>query len=145
MQQSDTQVSTKPYLLRAIYEWCVDQGYTPHLLVHAVAAAQIPREYVRDGQIVLNISPTASHGLVMDNHWIRFAARFNGVSRQIEVPVEAVGGLFARENGEGLSFPVEDMALGAQPGRPAPDETPPEPPSVPPPTGGGKPKLQIVK
>ncbi len=144
MQQSDTQVSTKPYLLRAVYEWCVDQGYTPHLLVRAVPAAQIPREYVRDGQIVLNISPSASHGLVMDNHWIRFAARFNGVSRQIEVPVEAVGGLFARENGEGLSFPVEDVASGEQSGSQAQeDDTPPEPPSAPPP--GGKPKLQIVK
>lgn len=144
MAQPDAQVTTKPYLLRAIYEWCVDQGFTPHLVVHAVPGAQIPREYVREGEIVLNISPSASHGLVMDNHWIRFAARFNGVSRQIEVPVEAVAGLFARENGEGLAFPVEVDSLvedvAATSNTPA---EPPEPPATPP--TGGKPKLQIVK
>lgn len=98
--------STKPYLIRAIYEWCVDQGYTPYLAVQVDARTRVPMEYVKNGQIVLNISYTATHKLKIDNDFIRFAARFNGVSRELEIPIEAVSGIFSKETGQGLFFQV---------------------------------------
>ncbi|BBP00054.1 ClpXP protease specificity-enhancing factor [Sulfuriferula nivalis] len=126
---------TKPYLIRAIYEWCVDSGYTPYLSVVVDVNTRVPMEYVKDGNIVLNLSPSATHGLLIDNQWVRFSARFNGVSRQLEVPITAVAGIFARENGEGLGFEVTVSATVDQE-----DETPPEPTKPP-----SKPKFQIVK
>ena len=102
--------STKPYLMRAIYEWCVDQSFTPYMTVQVNHLARVPMEFVRDGRITFNISPSAAKGLVMDNHWVRFSARFGGVARNIEVPVETVESLFAREHGQGLSFQIPDTA-----------------------------------
>ena len=131
--------STKPYLIRAIFEWCSDSGLTPYLSVKVDAQTRVPLEYVKNGEIVLNISPDATHRLTIDADGVRFSARFNGVSRECAIPIPAVTGIFARENNQGLFFAPEsaDPVEGA--GEPA---TTPEPT---PPAGGGKPKLQIVK
>ncbi|WP_124950404.1 ClpXP protease specificity-enhancing factor [Sulfuriferula thiophila] len=135
--------STKPYLIRAIYEWCIDSGYTPFLSVVVDSHTRVPLEYVKDGQIVLNLSPNATQGMLMDNDWVRFSARFNGISRQIEIPVSSVAGIFARENGEGLGFEVAAV-VGAGPVDSKTDlQTDTDPPPSPKPTG--KPKLQVVK
>jgi stringent starvation protein B len=98
---------TKPYLLRALYEWCVDNGYTPHLAVKVDSRSQVPSEYVRNGEITLNVSPTAVHKLQMGNDLVEFSARFAGVARQISVPVTAVYALYARETGHGMTFEVD--------------------------------------
>ncbi|MBU6460800.1 MAG: ClpXP protease specificity-enhancing factor, partial [Proteobacteria bacterium] len=97
-------LSTRPYLMRAIYDWCRDCGLTPHMLVRVDAQTQVPSEYVRDGQIVLNISESACRNLVMDNQAVSFSARFGGVPRDIWVPVSHVMGVFAQESGQGLMF-----------------------------------------
>ena len=99
-----SEISTKPYMLRAIYEWCTDSGYTPYLAVKVDAAATVPMEYVKKGEIVLNISFGATSGLKMDNDSIRFHARFGGVSREIYVPVNNVMAIYANENGQGMAF-----------------------------------------
>lgn len=99
---------TKPYLLRALYEWCTDNGYTPHLAVRVDDHTRVPREFVRDGEIVLNISFDATSGLKMGNEWIDFSARFSGKSHHIEVQVTNVLAIYARENGQGMAFPVEE-------------------------------------
>lgn len=101
------EVSTKPYLLRALYEWCTDNGYTPQIMVEVDSRAKVPPEHVRDGQIALNIGALATHGLVMGNEFIEFQARFGGVARQISVPVGAVQAIYARETGQGMAFEVE--------------------------------------
>ncbi|HJV86806.1 MAG TPA: ClpXP protease specificity-enhancing factor [Noviherbaspirillum sp.] len=100
------EISTKPYLLRAIYEWCTDNGYTPYLAAAVDAQTRVPREFVKNGEIVLNISFTATSGLKMDNDAIHFHARFGGVSREILIPVENVVAIYARENGQGMAFEV---------------------------------------
>lgn len=99
-------VSTKPYLIRAIYEWCADQGYTPYLAVQVDESTRVPREFVRDGQIVLNVSADATHQMSMGNDEITFQTRFNGASFPVIVPVEAVLAIYARENGQGMAFEV---------------------------------------
>lgn len=101
-----SEISTKPYLLRAIYEWCTDNGYTPYLAAVVDAHTRVPREFVKNGEIVLNISFTATSGLKMDNDFIHFHARFGGVSRDISIPVENVVAIYARENGQGMAFEV---------------------------------------
>jgi stringent starvation protein B len=93
------EIPTKPYLLRALFEWCVDNGYTPYLGVKVDAQTQVPAEYVKQGQITLNISPSAVHKLQMGNELIEFSARFGGVARQISVPVANVYALRAHETG----------------------------------------------
>ena len=98
------EISTKPYMLRAIYEWCTDSGYTPYLAVKVDASTTVPMEYVKKGEIVLNISFGATSGLKMDNDSIRFHARFGGVSREIYVPVSNVMAIYANENGQGMAF-----------------------------------------
>lgn len=98
------EVSTKPYLLRAIYEWCTDNGYTPHIAVVVDARTRVPMQFVKNGEIVLNISFEATSGLKMDNDVIGFSARFGGVSRDISVPVDNVIAIYARENGQGMAF-----------------------------------------
>lgn len=100
------ETSTKPYLLRAIYEWCTDNGYTPYLAAAVDAQTRVPREFVKNGEIVLNISFTATSGLKMENDYIYFSARFGGVARDIVVPVENVVAIYARENGQGMAFEV---------------------------------------
>ena len=151
------EISTKPYLLRALFEWCVDNGYTPHLAVKVDSRTQVPAEYVKNGEITLNISPNAVHKLQLGNELVEFSARFGGVARQISVPVSAVYALYARETGHGMTFDVEGPKPGLQavaeaepaaapaPSRPtaalpAPSTTPPQKPS-----GGGKPTLRRIK
>lgn len=106
------EISTKPYLIRAIYEWCVDCGFTPYLSVSVTDGCRVPMEYVKNNEIVLNISPSATRNLKIDNDCLHFSARFNGVSREVSVPISSVAGIFARENSEGLLFKVEsDVAV----------------------------------
>ncbi|MDQ3187064.1 MAG: ClpXP protease specificity-enhancing factor [Pseudomonadota bacterium] len=101
------ELSTKSYLIRAIYEWCSDSGYTPYLSVKVDTQTRVPNEFVRDGEIVLNISHDAAHHLTLGNDVIQFSARFNSVSREISVPVNAVQGIFAKETSQGILFPPE--------------------------------------
>ena len=101
-----SETSTKPYLLRAIYEWCTDSGYTPYLAATVDGQTRVPREFVKNGEIVLNISFSATSGLKMENDFIHFNARFGGVSREISVPVQNVVAIYARENGQGMAFEV---------------------------------------
>jgi stringent starvation protein B len=113
------ELSTKPYLLRAIYEWCTDSGYTPYLAVKVDAATTVPMEYVKKGEIILNISYGATSGLKMDNDAISFRARFNGVSRDLYVPVHNVLAIYANENGQGMAFEVTATAAETAPVAPA--------------------------
>jgi stringent starvation protein B len=102
--------STKPYLIRAIYEWCSDSGFTPYLSVKVDAQTRVPDEFVKDGEIILNISHDAAHHLTLGNDFIHFSARFGGVSREIAIPVGAVQGIFAKETAQGLLFTLENEA-----------------------------------
>jgi len=128
--------STKPYLIRAIHEWCSDSNFTPYLSVKVDANTRVPVEYVKNGEIVLNVGYDATHRLTIGNDVVQFSARFNGVSRECSVPIEAVLGIFARENGQGLFFPAEEAPVSATAGE-TPTDTPPP--------NGGRPKLQVVK
>lgn len=101
-------ISTKPYMLRAMHEWCVDNNLTPHLVVAVNSQTRVPMGYVKDGEIVLNINYSATKDLHMDNDSVVFSARFGGVSQNIYVPMNAVKGIFARENGQGMFFELED-------------------------------------
>jgi stringent starvation protein B len=124
--------SNRPYLIRALYEWLVDNDLTPYLLVDAEHKdVHVPLQYVEDGRIVLNVSPTAVRGLELGNDGIAFEARFGGAAFSISLPPAAVLGVYARENGKGMLFPEEDAG-----------EPPPEPDTPPP---GGKPSLKLVK
>ena len=98
--------STRPYLIRALYEWCSDNALTPYIAVLADDTVQVPREYVQNGEIVLNISMDATSGLKLGNDFIEFKARFGGVPREIIVPMDRVIAIYARENGQGMAFPV---------------------------------------
>jgi stringent starvation protein B len=161
--------STRPYLIRALYEWCTDNGFTPYVAVLVDDSVQVPREYVKNGEIVLNISFDATSSLKLGNDFIEFKARFAGTAREIMVPVNRVIAIYARENGQGMAFPVP-VAGGAEaePAKasplssvpaaphetegkvvqlvtpegttaPAPDTEPPKPPS------GPRPALKRVK
>ncbi|HEX8011009.1 MAG TPA: ClpXP protease specificity-enhancing factor [Casimicrobiaceae bacterium] len=98
--------SAKPYLIRAICEWCADNGLTPYLAVKVNAQTRVPTAYVKNGEIVLNISAGATRRLTIDNDRVQFTARFNGVSQEVSVPVAAVSGIFAKETGYGFAFAV---------------------------------------
>lgn len=102
--------STKPYLIRAIHEWCTDEGFTPYLAVQVDARTRVPREFVRDGQIVLNVSADATHQMLIGNDEITFQTRFNGASFPVLVPLDAVLAIYARENGQGMSFEASTEA-----------------------------------
>jgi stringent starvation protein B len=108
-----SETSTKPYLLRALYEWCTDNGYTPYIVVAVDGSARVPMEFVKNGEIVLNISFEATGNLKMDNDWISFKARFGGVAREIDIPVDNVSAIYARENGQGMAFEVKRKEAGA--------------------------------
>ena len=108
------ELSTKPYLIRAIYDWCSDSGYTPYLSVKVDEQTRVPNEFVKNGEIILNISDDAAHHLTLGNDVIQFSARFNGVSREISVPVNAVQGIFAKEISQGILFPPEGNGNTAQ-------------------------------
>ncbi|UZG45095.1 ClpXP protease specificity-enhancing factor [Caldimonas thermodepolymerans] len=162
--------STRPYLIRALHDWCTDNGYTPYLAVYVDRSVQVPMEYVKNNEIVLNVSFEATSGLQLGNEFIEFRARFGGVPRDIVVPVDHVIAIYARENGQGMAFPVPAAAEpadeaesaapaeaggpglklaptagdGPPPASPAEegDTPPPEPPT---PTPGARPSLKRVK
>jgi stringent starvation protein B len=150
--------STRPYLIRALYEWCTDNGLTPFIAVLVDESVRVPNEYVKDGEIVLNISFDATSSLTMGNECIEFKGRFGGVARDIFVPVDRVVAIYARENGQGMAFPMLARATGIVP----PHAKSSEPkntaqlssvispvsddgPEIPRPSGGGKPTLKRIK
>lgn len=136
MSDDDLELSShRPYLIRAIREWAIDNNLTPQLVVNAsVTGVKVPDEFIEDGQIILNVSPQAVSHLEMGNELISFSARFRGVARSVEVPVDAVLAVFDRETRQGMSFPAvtddEDVAD---------DESDSQPPAR------GKPKLKLVE
>jgi len=130
-----SELSTRPYLIRAIYEWCVDSGLTPYLAVRADAHTVVPPAHVKDGQIVLSLSSDAVRNLEMGNEMITCAGRFGGASFDLLVPVESVIGIFAKENGQGLMFQGSDP-LQPPPAASSGEETKPPP---------HKPHLKVVK
>ncbi len=105
--------SAKPYLVRAICEWCADNGLTPYLAVKVNADTRVPQAFVKNGEIVLNVSHSATRKLTIDNDWIRFTARFNGASQEVLVPIPTVAGIFAKETGYGFAFTVSPDAAAA--------------------------------
>ena len=98
--------ATRPYLLRALHDWCTDNGFTPYIAVHVDASVQVPMEYVKNNEIVLNVGFEATTGLKLGNEYVEFKARFGGVAREIVVPVDHVVAIYARENGQGMAFPM---------------------------------------
>ena len=102
--------SIKPYLIRAINEWCIDNGYTPYLSVSVDERTVVPREHVHQGEIVLNVAGSATNRLVFGNEWIEFQARFGGVARELKVPVDRVRAIYSRETSHGMSFEIDDAA-----------------------------------
>ncbi|WP_310566548.1 ClpXP protease specificity-enhancing factor [Hydrogenophaga sp.] len=161
--------STRPYLIRALHEWCADNGFSPYIAVHVDAAVQVPQEFVKNGEIVLNVSFDATSGLRLGNEFIEFKARFGGAPRDIVVPVTHVVAIYARENGQGMAFPPPpkapsgaSSAVDPVPAQPAPaatreplrsvtvdapDGVEPSGPETPPagPGNGGRPQLKRVK
>ena len=116
--------STRPYLIRALHDWCTDNGFTPYIAVYVDASVQVPLEYVKNNEIVLNVGFEATTALKLGNEFIEFKARFGGAAREIVVPVDHVVAIYARENGQGMAFPVPTPAGSApQPGPAA--ESPP--------------------
>ena len=164
--------STRPYLIRALHDWCTDNGFTPYVAVFVDSSVQVPGEYVKNGEIVLNVGFEATSGLKLGNEFIEFKARFGGSAREIVVPVSHVIAIYARENGQGMAFPVPSETPvtsepvggeGAPPRSPAasglrlasvdevvtqgsrPDSATDEPPPEPPSPGGNRPSLKRVK
>jgi stringent starvation protein B len=124
--------STRPYLIRALYEWCTDNGFTPYVAVLVDDSVQVPREYVKNGEIVLNISYDATSSLKLGNDFIEFKARFAGTAREIMVPVSRVIAIYARENGQGMAFPVPVAGASAdEPAKPSPLSSVPAAPAEP--------------
>ncbi|MDF1764146.1 MAG: ClpXP protease specificity-enhancing factor [Oleibacter sp.] len=135
---SERMTPSRPYMMKALHEWILDNKCTPYLLVDAsLPAVQVPQDYINNGQIVLNINPSAIHGLLIDQQGVSFSARFGGVPMEIFVPLVAVMAIYAKENGEGMVF-------GSEPGSPDPDEPPP-PNKEPAPSNNGRPSLKVVK
>ena len=127
--------SRRPYLLRAMHEWMSDSGFTPHIIVDATrAGVDVPTAFVKDGKLVLNVSMNATQHLQLQNQWVMFEARFNGVVHHVRVPMHAILGIYARETGEGMVFSEQDLG--------------PQPPSHPPQAEEGgprRPQLKVVK
>lgn len=147
MQQTVTPTSTKPYLVRAIHEWCSDNGFTPYLAVSVTDAVQVPKEHVRNGEIVLNVSMLATDKLQIQNEEITFQARFSGRVQQIIVPMDNVRAIYAKETGNGMAFelqqesPPQPMESAALPAQQSDLPEPPKSPKGP----DGRPKLTRVK
>jgi stringent starvation protein B len=150
--------STRPYLIRALYEWCTDNGFTPFIAVLVDDTVRVPNEFVKDGEIVLNISFDATSALKLGNEYIEFKGRFGGVARDILVPVSRVLAIYARENGQGMAFPLLASSLAATEQATSLSEAPPvvlttvtsdkpdgNNPEGPRPGGGGRPALTRVK
>jgi stringent starvation protein B len=152
--------ATRPYLLRALHEWCTDNGYTPYVVVVVDETVQVPLEFVKNGEIVLNVSYDATAGMTLGNDYIEFKARFGGVPREIIVPVNRVMAIYARENGQGMSFPMLQNTPSQPPSAVQLNETRPvlsavetapthknsddEPPTTPP-SASGRPTLTRIK
>jgi stringent starvation protein B len=140
-------IPQQPYFLRALYEWCVDSGHTPYLTVRVDKQTRVPQAYVKDGQIVLNVGPSAVRNMHMDNDWVTFSARFGGMSHSIEIPVGNVLAIYARETGDGMAFEnlahpnetdpgdAQDSLDDGQNGDPGAKPQPPK----------GRPQLTVVK
>lgn len=129
-------LSSRPYLLRALHEWIVDSGLTPHLLVNAEApGVEVPQSAVNNGRVILNVNPSAVRDLLMDAELVTFVARFGGVSQAVSVPVTAIEAIYARENGRGMMFPDDDSDPDGS-DEESPDGGEPRP---------GKPNLKVVK
>ncbi len=129
--------STVPYLIRAINEWILDNNCTPYMIIDAtIDGVSVPMEYVKDGQIVLNISPTAIRNLVISSEYVMFSGRFAGVPHEIYAPIVAVMGIITKENGEGMWFSRDETDPTDTP----PDDAPPQPPA-----DKGPPTLKVVK
>jgi stringent starvation protein B len=156
MIDASESTSTRPYLIRALYEWCTDNGFTPFIAVLVDETVRVPNEYVKDGEIVLNISFDATSSLELGNEFIEFKGRFGGIARDILVPVDHVLAIYARENGQGMAFPMLAAAsgVGVSPVRSdikltglssvtGANQPPHSPP--PKPTGNGKPSLTRIK
>lgn len=140
--------SHRPYLVRALYEWILDNNCTPYILVNAhEQGVEVPQNHVKDGQIVLNISPVAVQGLIVANEGLEFSGRFGGIPTRVYVPTTAIMGIYARENGQGMIF--EFGSDGGSPAPPSPPKGPaPEAETKPGPAGPGggrKPSLRVVK
>ncbi|MEP4546755.1 MAG: ClpXP protease specificity-enhancing factor [Saccharospirillum sp.] len=127
--------SNKPYMLRAFHQWIVDNNCTPYLVIAAdFPGVEVPVQFVRDGQITLNIAPSAVRELVLDNRWVEFSARFSGVPTLVRAPMSSIMAIFAKENGQGMGFDLE------APEDPDPEDTPPGDDG-----GSKKPSLRVVK
>jgi stringent starvation protein B len=148
--------STRPYLIRALYEWCTDNGFTPFIAVLVDETVRVPNEFVKDGEIVLNISFDATSSLNLGNDIIEFKGRFGGVARDIYVPVDRVLAIYARENGQGMAFPMlaasggssEDTLPSESKGSTLTSVAPSaeaEGGELPRPSGGGRPSLTRIK
>lgn len=169
-----TEISTKPYLIRALHEWCSDNGYTPYITVVVDEHTVVPREHVQNGQITLNVGTLATNKLVLGNEYIEFQARFGGVGRQISVPIGAVKAVYARETGQGMAFetsasdgaaadmddqdvashemgqesdhtPESRPALSSVPTAGSSSEPPEEEPPPSAPDNGSRPRLKVIK
>lgn len=131
---------SRPYLLRALYEWIVENHATPHILVNALhPQAQIPQDYVENGQILLNIAPSAVKALSLGNELLTFSARFRGIPTDISVPIDAVIGIYAKENGQGMMFEEGAPDIPTPPSSPSGSDPAPASP------GGKRPSLRVVK
>jgi stringent starvation protein B len=142
--------STRPYLIRDLYDWCSENGFTPYVAVKVDNSVQVPREYVQGGEIVLNVSMDATSSLKLGNDFIEFKARFGGKPREIMVPIHRVMAIYARENGQGMAFPVSDeetapAALSAVYGPTDAGEDSADKPAGPGPGSSGRPALKRIK
>lgn len=135
--------SSRPYLIRALFQWIVDNRCTPHLLIDATRdGVEVPRQFVKDGQIVLNISPTAVMNLQMQNDCVFFDARFGGVPMQVVLPMPSILGIYARENGQGMMFDPNEEGFDPEPPQHTPDGGGTTPESK---TKAARPSLKVVK
>jgi stringent starvation protein B len=142
--------STRPYLIRALYDWCSENGFTPYVAVKVDNSVQVPREYVQGGEIVLNVSMDATSSLKLGNDFIEFKARFGGKPREIMVPIHRVMAIYARENGQGMAFPVSDeesapAALSAVDSPALESLDSEDKPETPSPSNPGRPALKRIK
>ena len=142
--------STRPYLIRALYDWCSENGFTPYVAVKVDNTVQVPREYVQGGEIVLNVSMDATSSLKLGNDFIEFKARFGGKPREIMVPIHRVMAIYARENGQGMAFPVSDeeslpAALSAVDSPALERMDTEDKPETPSPSNPGRPALKRIK
>ena len=104
--------STKPYLIRSIYDWCTDSNFTPYLIAKIISGVKVPKNHIKSNEIVLNLSLDSTNKLIFDNNFISFSARFEGKNQDIFLPIESIAGIYSKENGEGIFFEVDERMLG---------------------------------